>query len=335
MLTKDELKSIIIEHLDELIIILNENLLGGNTLGELEPILMRLGKGNVLPYWYPLLKNERKLPNFDGKTVGSILEMLFVAVLERKLTDKLAYPIEPLKINPARGVDIPSLNLGIKSPSTNYCTSEPFFSAYERLYGSENDALILLTDYQEAKKKNRLSIQIIAWRFLRKTELADSKLCKLALAHRDWLLQESEQRVQRLFRFLAYANQSDWRAKQLLQIVTFLNSPERITSAIQKAVNDFDKTNKQRDKEGLIPIDISEKLEIQKILNVTPMHIGVIDAMDNWVMEVLKDAARAPNENEWIRLRDAPLDGKIGMSFALQWRYNFGQLFKSGESSHD
>lgn len=335
MLTKDELKSIVIEHLDELITILNENLLGGNTLGELEPILMRLGKGNALPHWYPLLKNERKLPNFDGKTVGSILEMLFVAVLERKLTDKLAYPIEPLKINPARGVDIPSLNLGIKSPSTNYCTSEPFFSAYERLYGSENDALILLTDYQEAKKKNRLSIQIIAWRFLRKTELADSKLCKLALAHRDWLLQESEQRVQRLFRFLAYANQSDWRAKQLLQLVTFLNSPERITSAIQKAVNDFDKANKQRDKDGLIPLDISEKLEIQKILNVTPMHIGVIDAMDNWVMEVLKDAARAPNENEWIRLRDAPLDGKIGMSFALQWRYNFGQLFKSGESSND
>ena len=26
-------------------------------------------------------------------------------------------------------------------------------------------------------------------------------------------------------------------------------------------------------------------------------------------------------------LKSGPLDGKIGMSFALQWRYNFGSLF--------
>jgi hypothetical protein len=60
-------------------------------------------------------------------------------------------PLMPLQINPARGVDIPQLQLGIKSPSENYCTSEPFFSAYERLISNEHDAVILLTDYQTQK----------------------------------------------------------------------------------------------------------------------------------------------------------------------------------------
>lgn len=48
---------------------------------------------------------------------------------------------------------------------------------------------------------------------------------------------------------------------------------------------------------------------------------------DHWVVEVQKDLTRAPNDNEWQRLLSSPLDGAIGMSFALQWRYNFGKLF--------
>jgi hypothetical protein len=67
--------------------------------------------------------------------------MLLVAVLEKVIFQGLEVP--PLRVNPARGVDLPDLDLGIKSPSENYCTSEPFFSAYERLIGSEYDALIL------------------------------------------------------------------------------------------------------------------------------------------------------------------------------------------------
>jgi hypothetical protein len=55
--------------------------------------------------------------------------------------------------------------------------------------------------------------------------------------------------------------------------------------------------------------------------------VGVIDATENWVVDARKDTARAPNENEWQRLLASPLDGQIGMSLALQWRYNFGPLF--------
>ena len=105
--------------------------LNGVQLAELEATLTRLGRGQALPHWYQTLLATGVLPNLDGKTVGSVVEMLFVAVLEKFTLAETG--IGQLQINPARGVDLPDLGLGIKSPSTNFCTSEPFFSAYERL----------------------------------------------------------------------------------------------------------------------------------------------------------------------------------------------------------
>jgi hypothetical protein len=112
--------------------------------------------------------------------------MIFVSVLETSVFTDLGLP--PMRINPARGVDIPDLDLGVKSPSKNYDTSEPFFSAYERLIGSDYDAVVMLTDYQEAKKYPPLRLQITEWRCLTKTQIADEGLCRLAKKHRDWLV---------------------------------------------------------------------------------------------------------------------------------------------------
>lgn len=328
MLSKAELKTLTIKHLDEIMEALNEGL-DGVGLDELEPTITRLGRGGRLPHWFDGLKKNGQLPNFDGKTVGSILEMVFVAVLEQKINSELGYKIEPLKINPARGVDLPDLDLGIKSPSTNFCTSEPFFSAYERLLGNDYDALILLTDYQEAKKKNRLNLQIVSWKYLKNTEIADAKLCRLALKHRQWLLDDDEQRAQRLFRFLAYVNQSDWRASHLLRLIEGLDDEKKIESTVRLAIADFEKQNKKRERKGVIPLPDNERKALEKILNVKPHYVGVIEAADNWVIDVLKDAARAPSTSEWSRLKTSPLDGKIGMSFALQWRYNFSSIFRA------
>ena len=52
-----------------------------------------------------------------------------------------------------------------------------------------------------------------------------------------------------------------------------------------------------------------------------------MDALAQWLMDMIKDAARPPNDNEFKRLLSGPLCGKIGMSFALQWRYNFKKVF--------
>ncbi len=321
---KETLRRILRENLTSTMLRVNSSL-NGEQLEDLQDVLTRLGRNHQLPHWYQTLLSTGVLPNLDGKTVGSVVEMLFVAVLEKFTYSETG--INPLSINPARGVDLPDIGLGIKSPSTNFCTSEPFFSAYERLLGNEYPVLVLLTNYQEAKAHPPLKLQITDWRYLEASELADTNLCGIALKHRAWLLEENEAWAQKIFRFLAFVNQSDWRARHLIKILNAVGNDEEVRSLIQKAVSDFEVQNRKRsDKLGeLIP---DEDLEaIQKILDVTPLHLGVIDACDNWVAEIQKDLARFPNENEWGRLIQSPLNGKIGMSFALQWRYNFGRLF--------
>jgi len=169
--------------------------------------------------------------------------------------------------------------------------------------------------------------QIINWRYLSGTQVADRSLCRLARMHRDWLLAENEAWAQKLFRFLAYVNQSDWRAETLLRFVEIMKDGAAVNRLISDACDDFNAKNQiaiAKDKPLILESDLTA---IRRIAKLSPPHSAVIDAADNWVIEVLKDAARAPSENEWQRLRSGPLDGLIGMSFALQWRYNFGKLF--------
>ncbi len=143
--------------------------LRGKRLSAIERVLKRIGRGEQLPHWYQNLKAHGELPNLDGKTIGSVIEMLLVGILETSIFKGL--DVGKLRINPARGVDLPDLDLGVKSPSENYCTSEPFFSAYERLLGGECDVLVLLTDYQSKKNHPPLKLQIINWRILARTKL--------------------------------------------------------------------------------------------------------------------------------------------------------------------
>ncbi len=336
MPTKEELRQIVRENLDDLMSSLNDGL-SGIGLEDLKEALTRLGRGGKLPHWYTGLERDGRLPNFDGKTVGSILEMVFVAVLENKVKEKLGQNVE-FRVNPARGVDLPDLDLGIKSPSKNFCTSEPYFTAYERLYGNQHDALILLTDYQEAKKKSLLTLQVSEWKYLRGSEIADAKLCRLARENRDFLLSDGDTgKAKRLFAFLAYVNQSDWRAVQLLKAIDSLRDEQKIENVVKSSLIDFEKQNKKREKTGLIPLPDTERAAIARILDGKPLWHQVVIAADSWVTDVLQDAGRAPNPMEWERLETGPLNGKIGMSFALQWRYNFGQIFRSGDATieHD
>tara|TARA_Y100000385_G_scaffold172859_1_gene178937 strand:- start:136 stop:1014 length:879 start_codon:yes stop_codon:yes gene_type:complete len=292
-------------------------------------VLKRVSRDGTLPHWYDALQSQGALPNLDGKTIGSVVEMLLVGALES--ADIFEGKIPPLSINPARGVDIPSLDLGVKSPSENYCTSEPFFSAYERLLGGEYDALILLTDYQKAKKSPPLRLQIIGAEYLTKTQVADANLCSVALMQRGWLLETNESWTKKLFRFLAYVNQSDWRANQLLKLVKAMQNEDEVLKLVSAAEKDFEARNKKAAAQDRDTIPDAELAALKRVRSIAPTQLGVIDECDNWVMDNLKEAARAPSAREWHLLREGPLDGKIGMSFALQWRYNFGRLFRDTE----
>ncbi len=130
-----------------------------------------------------------------------------------------------------------------------------------------------------------------------------------------------------MFRFLAYVNQSDWRAKQLLRLLDCLQDSASVQRCIQQAARDFQRVNKQRTANDVEPIPTSDLESLQKINSIQPFYLGVIDAADNWVIETQKDLARLPNSDEWARILTSPLDGQIGMSPALQWRYTFRHVF--------
>jgi hypothetical protein len=332
MLTKEQLRQLVRDRQDLLMERLNEVLAGGR-VEELEPVLARIGRGGILPYWYEDLRKRQTLPNLDGKTIGSVIEMLVLAVLETDTLSDVECPT--LRISPARGVDFPDLDLGLKSPSENYCTSEPFFSAYERLIGADYDLLAVITDYQEKKKHPPLELQVIEWRYLEKTEVADRNLCTLALKHRQWMLQEGEAHAQKLFKFLAFVNQSDWRGKRILSLVSDLPDQATVRARLAGISSDFEKANRRKAQKGVEPLPSSDLAELEKIGTVTPLWLGVLTAADNWVTDVHKDFARLPNDNEWTRLKTGPLNGKIGMSYALQWRYNFSALVRGAVTDAD
>jgi hypothetical protein len=326
MITAKEVRDDIKVRLEKIVSVVNAALKGGAALEKFAPTLERLGRGARLPHWYHILLKNGTLPNLDGKSLGSVLEMVFVAVLECKFYHKT--PLVPLRINPARGIDIPSLHLGIKSPSKNYCTSEPFFSAYERLLGNDHDAIILLTDYQTRKKTPPLRIQIINQRYLSGSQIADKNLCVIAKKHRQILHTDKMSELKKIVRFLAYVNQSDWEAKALLTLMAGPTDDKAIEMCVRRLENSFPTANRKRAIKGGDPIPEDCLVNVKGVLDTTPKLIGLINAADNWVIETHKDFGRYPNDNEWTRFMNGTLDGLIGMSFALQWRYNFGPLFK-------
>jgi len=100
----------------------------------------------------------------------------------------------------------------------------------------------MLTDYQSAKKNPPLRLKVINCKYLKGSEIADESLCRIALKHREWLVRNDLSRAKRVFRFLAFVNQSDWRAKQLLAMVDGLGeSDEWFNSAINEVERDFAK----------------------------------------------------------------------------------------------
>lgn len=304
----------------------------GEGLRTIAPILRRIDSTGEPPYWFVNLRKGTGLPNLDGKTVGSVVEKITVAVMEAYFLDGMR-----LSVNPAKGVDVPELELGIKSPSTNWCTSEPFFSPYERLLGNENDAIVLLTNYQEAKGKNKVSrfkLQILKSEYLMGSEIADKKLCDIARRFRD-LYREEPAKLMRVFRFVSYVNQQDWAAKHLIGLMQGELDDASIDTAVAKIKSKFIADNAKAIKNSKPPLDPRVLRQVTSVLDVTPHVSGLIEAIDSWVRISSNGTARDPNENEMKRLVSGMLNGRISMSFALQWRYNFEGAFpdvKSGKA---
>ena len=299
---------------------LNE-LLAGEGLRQVEMPLKRMNRGGELPVWFAQLSQSNTLPNLDGKTIGSVIEKLLACVLEKFVLNSSV----ELHINPAKGVDIPELELGVKSPSENFCTSEPYFSAYERLIGNENDALILLTDYQSSKKqadKNHgLKLQILDAKYLKGSEIADRHLCEIAERLKTVYI-HNEDMLRRAIHFLAYINQGDWEAARLLEMIQMsVIGNSDLGEELKRIRDDFNRKNLKNEKEGkdLIPPE-----QMAHIESAAASPTDVILQAEGWVSRTLNENWHSPSQTVWKRILTQPLEGKIGMSFALQWRYNFG-----------
>ena len=305
-------------------------ILHGQRLDEIEPILARIDVSHSVPDWFKLLRSGKGIVTKDGKTIGSILEKLLVCVLEKYIFDSSI----TLSVNPAKGVDIPELELGLKSPSTNFCTSEPYFSAYERLLGNEYDAIVPLTDFQNTKGKSKLDLQIMDISYLRGSEIADKGLCHIAKSIRN-NHNLDEYSIKKLIRFLAYINQSDWEGSRILDIIEDVlinNNP--VDSCLKNINKKFIAYNKKKTKENKLPLDSEILNRLNNITKITPIEQGIIKIAEDWVIENQSDNGRFPNDNEWRRFCCSPLDGKITMSFALQWRYNFSGIFNITKEQH-
>lgn len=301
--------------------------LRGECVEEIKELLRRIGSGGKLPHWFDLLASGQSMPNLDGKTIGSVVEMTLVGVLERHTL--AAFNVPPLTVNPAKGVDIPFLDLGVKSPSENYCTSEPFFSAYERVLGNEYDALVLLTDYQTAKKNPPpVRVQIIKAKYLKGSQIADRNLCAIAKKNRQLLLDQSETLCKKFLQFLCHVNQADWRAKSLVRLLSALFEGDLVINDLVTTLEkDFRKKQSSALRKGLVPASEDELVRLLDIRSSNQKVSAIINACNDWVVDNHKDFARFPNDNEWQRFLRSPLDGRIGMSFALQWRYDFCNVF--------
>src|SRR5438876_6083492 len=81
MPANEKLRSVFRSKLPETIGKIN-SALRGKDVNVLEPVLARIGRGQQLPHWYEGLRKTHTLPNLDGKTIGSVVEMLLVAILE-------------------------------------------------------------------------------------------------------------------------------------------------------------------------------------------------------------------------------------------------------------
>ncbi|HLP78723.1 MAG TPA: hypothetical protein VK327_17595, partial [Candidatus Paceibacterota bacterium] len=105
----------------------------------------------------------------------------------------------------------------------------------------------------------------------------------------------------------------------------------RIPGLIESAISDFEVQNAKLAKKNSTILPETDLDAIKQILKAKPIQLGVIDALDTWVHENLQEAGRMPGTDEWKMLKHGPLNGKIGMSFALQWRFNFGRIFSDNQ----
>jgi hypothetical protein len=188
----------------------------------------------------------------------------------------------------ASGVDIPELQLNTKATSDRQPqSSEPFNSPYERVLGSKYNIIVCIYNGYEVIRIQEEPLKLISTGYLRKTEVADHGLCQAAQILKRLVVIEGNLDVQLGRRGLRAIVYAK-RDYKSPRGRAFKELKSALSSGIDQDIHEALKKNEEA---------ISAEVE-----------------------------AALPTEPEWSEFLKSPLEGKIGISFALQWRYNFSSL---------
>ena len=296
----ERVRNYIRQNLESLVANVNRAFSDTEYLATLAESISRNSVGNQVPSWYEELLRDEALSVTSPKSLGSVVEKVVAAIVELELVPDID-GVEPfeVRLNPAAGVDMPDIELGVKSPSTNYCTSEPFYSIWERLSGNLDDCIVLVTNFQEVKNDIPYTLRIINSEYLEGIELADTVLTEHARRARTHLGID-ELIFWNFCRFLCLANKTTAQADKAL---------------IRMFSNLFDSLDQVS--EGNDPIETAPNLE--------ECEIELDEWMGTYAPPIFRDIQ--PTEIQRQRIENGPLRGRISISFALQWRYAFRSTF--------
>ena len=244
----------------------------------------------------------------DGKSIGTFIEKLLTVLLSIK--KKCVF-----SGSAARGVDLPELNLGIKATSDRQPqSSEPFKNAYERIFGIENALLVFIYNGTAYTAEAEANLRCIQHYLLSETNVADKSLCASARSVRDLYNRKiiNEDVLKSVLRLLVLSDKSK---KEFLDMCRFVHEMTSILSGKTKEV-DFRFLDPAADNPT-------------KYLSSTAVREG----LDKAIRAYQKQFASFPFANDGLitkkqlqDFQDHPLDGKISISFALQWRFQFPLL---------
>jgi len=241
--------------------------------------LCAIEPGNEQPSWFIHLARKRRPQRTDGKSLGTYIEKLLKAEMSRLLGI-------PLIGSSASGVDIPELDLNTKATSDRQPqSSEPFDSAYDRVLGAKFDIVVCIYNGRELLESS-CPLRILSAEYLKKTEVADAKLCGTAKL------------LQRLA--LAKVIGNDLAKRTLKSIVHSKKAGPK--GAFYMALHDA--------------LASDDPGRIAAALESCEQEMGA------------EGQTGVPSSGEWNSFLRSPLEGKIGISFALQWRYQFRSLAK-------
>jgi len=275
--TTSDVRSQIALEIDQIKDRVNEYLTG-EKLSSIRSHILRIERSDQTPHWWQEIEIQGRPDKSDSKSLGTMIEKLIKCEISRLTGIQVTG-------SSAGGVDIPEIGLDLKGTSERQPqSSHPFTSSYRRILGTDYDILVSIYNGESFLSDKTASLQILHASYLKKTEVADSRLCKDAKALRSMYN-------------LSHFGKPE--AKRVLRAVVYSN---KMSSQFRKLENALHK---------------SESWQV-----VEPLLASVDDENS----DKYSDADNLCTEAEWDEYIDSPLDGRISISFALQWRFQFSAL---------